>query len=366
MLRTFMLPVCVVAFLFLNSLQAQVDFLSMKISSSLKEKFSTQKNRVDESWKSFYSEVNSDLVLKTKKHTFTLLKVSELQNLLNLSPSSQPRFLSADKNYVEGGEYPQRQPRFLQSSVTVVDRDNHITSVEKSLDCYFSSENHSVLRQLTSSGTKGWSVQNPRSLEVLLMNNIQPVVFMGVAGKWDEESRKGVLDVNLSHDGDVLPVVGGHSLRLVGFDHDGKFFIFQNCWDDSLSKEQYLRLSYDYVKAYAVYALYSDINQEVSSPVSISSAQISISFWKAGDGNFFRPDFRVKGSVEGSSSDIASLQLGVEYYKGRIIILREDSIQAGASFNVKDKYFRLNVLFGLVRVVNGSHKVTAFVRRRIH
>lgn len=92
---------------------------------------------------------------------------------------------------------------------------------------------------------------NPRVIEAMIGAGYEVVLGMSVAADFD---TTGVVDVTLDDDGEPLGFWGGHAMVVVGYDRAQSRFEMKNSWGKDSGNAGYVRVTYDYVRAYSTTA----------------------------------------------------------------------------------------------------------------
>ena len=327
------------------------DLLTTKIESNVKWK---DKNQVaPETWKSLYKN-KADKVFLTSED-IELISISSMKSLPS-GKSSLPLAFKKYATYLQKGIYPS----FASHSLTL-SHENKISLQHKQgttplhyIHLYFPKKKSYA--QLFANGTKGWSVQNPRCLESLLLSGKKVLVYMWISGNWNKEKRANKMDVELGMDRKNLPAVGGHALLLVGFDRDAKQFIFKNSWGE----KEVLYIHYDYVKTYARYGLYR-IERKIRKS---RAAYIYVSEWDIG-GNWLKPKAKVTGTISGTPQDVYTAQLLIQYNDGYYLKLVDTLFNPNNPFFFRGEFYRSGALYVIVQTCDPYGNVTAWVYYRL-
>lgn len=104
------------------------------------------------------------------------------------------------------------------------------------------------LRNNTLARDEGRYANNPKLLEAWVASGSEVILSVSVAGGLRPNE---VIDVRLGEDGNPLGSVGGHALLLTGYNRATGWFEAKNSWGVWPNNDGYLKLSYDYIRAYA-------------------------------------------------------------------------------------------------------------------
>lgn len=104
-------------------------------------------------------------------------------------------------------------------------------------------------------GTGTEIATNANFLETLVKLGFPVVMGVHVAGSdWsDGTAETGVVDVQITGNGNPAPSVGGHAMTLVGYAENLNYFIFKNSWGTGAGRAGYFYLTYEYLQTYAKY-----------------------------------------------------------------------------------------------------------------
>lgn len=104
-------------------------------------------------------------------------------------------------------------------------------------------------------GTGSFRADNTNLLEAFLKGGMDIVYGVDVAGSdWSDGTLDdGVVDVQVDSAGNPVGGYGGHAMLLVGYNREGRYFVFKNSWGADSGHDGYVHLSYDYVQVYGKY-----------------------------------------------------------------------------------------------------------------
>ncbi len=96
----------------------------------------------------------------------------------------------------------------------------------------------------------GMVANNPRLIEAWVGSGREVIIAIRVAGSL---ASRDVVDVSLGDDGAPMGSYGGHAMVIVGYDRrNGGTFELKNSWGTGAGNGGYVKVTYDYLRAYAI------------------------------------------------------------------------------------------------------------------